>query len=146
LVRGSSGVGKSAFLQYLLACIKNETKSVLVVGGTPENSSVRRFLQLSTNFLGLRTATITSFEEAINVEKHCERTLVDGCDWLPHSRNCTVGAASPSAPWKGFRRQNDLLQICMPPWPLDQLEQCLLLTQCTRQIDEISYQLVGGIA
>ena len=151
LVRGSSGVGKSAFLQYLLARIKNETKNVLVVQGSPENSSDRRFLHLSANFLGLKTATILSYDEAKNVEKGCEWTLVDGCDWAPYSRNCTVGAASPSTPWKGFRLQYNLIQVCMPPWSLDQLERCRQLTpQRQRQIDEATlqenYKLVGGIA
>ena len=151
LVRGSSGVGKSAFLQYLLARVKNETKNVLVVRGSSTNSSVRRFLHLSTNFLGLKTATIISYEEAINVEKYCEWTLVDGCDWEVYSRNCTVGAASPSTPWKGFRLQDNLIQICMPPWSLDQLELCRQLTpRRQRQIDEATlqenYKLVGGIA
>ena len=151
LVRGSSGVGKSAFLQYLLARIKNETKNVLVVRGSSANSSDRRYLHLSTNLFGLKTATILSYEEAIHVEQYCEWTLVDGCDWEPYSRNCTVGAASPSTPWKGFRLQNDLLQICMPPWSLDQLELCRQLTSRRhRQIDEATlrknYKLVGGIA
>jgi len=152
LVRGSSGVGKSAFLQYLLARIKNETKNVLVVRGSSENSSVRRFLHLSTNFWGLKTATtIISYEEAKNVEKYCEWTLVDGADWEPYSRNCTVGAASPSTPWKGFRLQYNLIQICMPPWSLDQLERCRQLAPQRQSLIDTAtlqenYKLVGGIA
>ena len=38
LVRGSSGTGKSAFLQYLVARIRNETNDVLVVRGSSFNS------------------------------------------------------------------------------------------------------------
>ena len=152
LVRGSSGVGKSAFLQYLLARIKDAVKNVLVVRGSAENSAERTFLHLSTNWLGWKTAVyLASKLEARMVEKYCEWTLVDGCDWEPYSRNCTVGAASPSTPWKGFRLQFNLLQICMPPWSLDQLELCRQLSpQRRRKIDEDTlqenYRLVGGIA
>ena len=152
LVRGSSGVGKSAFLQYLLARIRDDVKNVLVVRGSAENSAERTFLHLSTNWLGLKTAhKLCSHSEAKDVEKYCEWTLIDGCDWEPYSRNCTVGAASPSTPWKGFRLQYNLNQICMPPWSLEELERCRQLTpQRQRQIDEATlqenYKLVGGIA
>ena len=151
LVRGSSGVGKSAFLQYLVARVRHEVKNILVVRADADNSQNRSYLHLSTNLFGWKIATkITSREQAKDIEKYCEWTLVDGSDWEPYSRNCTVGAASPSTPWKGFRLQSGLLQICMPPWSLDQLESCRLLTRRPRQIDKITlqtnYQLVGGIA
>ena len=152
LVRGSSGVGKSAFLQYLLARIKNEVTNVLVIRGNAADSRVKSYLHLSTNIFGWKTATeIDSQGAAMRIEKSCEWTLVDGCDWEPNPDNCTVGAASPSTPWKGFRLQYDLIQICMPPWSFDQLERCRQLTpQRKRQIDETTlqenYKLVGGIA
>jgi hypothetical protein len=152
LIRGSSGVGKSAFLQYLVARIRNETeaKNVLIVRGDADDSRNRLFLYLSTNWFGWKTATaIPTREKAKMIEKYCDWTIVDGCDWEPVS-NFTVGAASPSTAWKGFRLRNDLIQICMPPWSFQQLERCRSLTTSMNEIDQCTlqenYSLVGGIA
>jgi len=87
-----------------------------------------RFGHLSSSIKKLHSLTI---ERKPLKSKYCEWTLVDGCDWYSDARNCTVGAASPSTPWKGFRLQCNLLQICMPPWSFDQLESCR-----QRHIDE----------
>ena len=62
-----------------------------------------------------------------------------------------MGAVSPSTPWKGFRLQYYLIQICMPPWSFDRLERCCQLTPHRRRhTDEATlkenYKLVGGIA
>ena len=148
LVRGSSGVGKSAFLQYLVARIRNEANNILIVRGDADDSRNRLFLHLSTSWFGWKTAAmIPSREKAKMIEKYCDWTIVDGCDWEPVS-NLTVGAASPSTPWKGFRLDNDLVQICMPPWSLQQLEHCrdFIGNEIDKSTLLENYKLVGGIA
>jgi hypothetical protein len=71
------------------------------------------YSHLSTSWFGWKTATrLPTFEEALLVEKKFSLTIVDGCDWEP-TGNFTVGAASPSTPWKGFRMARKLVQICM---------------------------------
>jgi len=151
LVRGSSGVGKSAFLQYFLSRIRDEVTDVLVVRGQSFNHLAIRFLHLSTNWWGRKVVkSIPSFEEAFEVEMRCCYTLVDGCDWEPKGGSFTVGAASPSTPWKGFRKTRGLLELCMPAWSLSQLEACAEKSgksddDAIRAIGE-NYSLVGGIA
>jgi hypothetical protein len=151
LVRGSSGVGKSAFLQYFLSRIRDEVTDVLVVRGQSFTHLDTRFLHLSTNWWGGKCFTsIPSFEEALEVEMRCCYTLVDGCDWEPKGRSFTVGAAAPITPWKGFRRTRDLLNLCMPAWSLRQLEACSEKSgksddDAIRAIGE-NYSLVWGIA
>jgi len=146
LVRGSSGTGKSAFLQYLVARIRNEANDVLIVRGSSFNSNPIQFLHLSTGWFGRKTATkLATYDEARSVEKKCTWTIVDGCDWEPIA-NCTVGAASPSTPWKGFRKVDQLVHICMPPWSLSQLEQCATSTDNNLSAVRENYKLIGGIA
>lgn len=149
LIRGSSGIGKSAFLQYCVARIRNHVSDVLVVRGSSFDSREKVFLHLSTSWFGWKTTTtLSTFNEAIEVEKKCAWTLVDGCDWEPIANNCTVGAASPSTPWKGFRLVEHLVQICMPPWSLSQLEDCAASTTGVSNLPTVreNYKLVGGIA
>ena len=52
-VRGSTGVGKSTFLQYLVARIRSEVKNILIIRGDLDNSLNKSFLHLSTKFAGL---------------------------------------------------------------------------------------------
>lgn len=110
LIRGSSGTGKSAFLEYLVARIRNEENDVLVVRGSSYDAKKKNFLHLSTGWFGRKTATRITEHEAVGVEEKCTWTIVDGCDWEPIA-NFTVGAASPSTPWKGFRKVSNLIQI-----------------------------------
>lgn len=148
LVRGSSGIGKSAFLQYLVARIRNQVSDVLVVRGQSFDSKRLTYLHLSTNWFGWKTATrVPTFEEALVLEKKCSWTIVDGCDWEP-TGNFTVGAASPSTPWKGFRKVRTLVQLCMPAWPLSQLEKCAESSGRLIELPAIreNYELIGGIA
>lgn len=147
LVRGSSGTGKSAFLQYLVARIREDVKDVLVVRGSSYDSNSIEYLHLSTGWFGQKTSSIITKKDAKIVQAKCSWTIVDGCDWEPIA-NCTVGAASPSTPWKGFRKVRGLVQICMPSWPISQLENCAVLTDGNCDPSEIreNYQLIGGIA
>jgi len=152
LVRGSSGVGKAAFLQYLLERTRNEVNDVLVVHSSSYDANKKEILHLSTGWFGRKTATrITEFE-AGGVEEKCTWTIVDGCDWEPIA-NFTVSAASPSTPWKGFRKASNLIELCMPQWSLSQLEKCTALTHIAPDGDDsnllvfrINYELIGGIA
>jgi hypothetical protein len=80
LVRGSHGIGKSAFLQYSVARIRNEANDVLVVQGASFDHTVKRYLHLSTGWRGRKIATVISNFEAMRVEAKCTWTIVDDCD------------------------------------------------------------------
>jgi hypothetical protein len=74
--------------------------------------------------------------------------MVDGCDWGPIN-NFTIGAASPSTPWKGFLKAESL-QLYMPLWPLDQFQDCLRQKSSDITDDKLAtlrenYELIGGI-
>jgi Cdc6-like AAA superfamily ATPase len=43
IVRGSSGTGKSAFLQYVISRIRDEVRDVLVVRGAPFDHTEREY-------------------------------------------------------------------------------------------------------
>jgi hypothetical protein len=150
IVRGSSGTGKSAFLQYVISRIRDEVRDVLVVQGQSHNHNQIRYLHLSTTWWGQKIATkIKTYEDACEVEKNCSWTVVDGCDWTP-ANNFTIGAASPSTPWKGFLKAN-CLELCMPLWPLDQLQDCPRQKSSDITDDKLetlneNYELIGGIA
>jgi hypothetical protein len=47
IMRGSSGTGKSAFLQYNILRIRKEVRDVLVVGGQSYDHTKQRYLHLS---------------------------------------------------------------------------------------------------
>lgn len=148
IVRGSSGTGKSAFLRYVISRIRDEVRDVLVVQGETSDHTKRRYLHLSTTWWGRKFAThIETLMDACQVQQKCSWTIVHGCDWDP-IENFTVGAPSPSTPWKGFRQTRRLVELCMPLWPLDQLQDCRRLTSSDitdKTLDE-NYQLIGGIA
>jgi hypothetical protein len=150
IVRGSSGTGKSAFLQYVISRIRDEVRDVLVVQGQSHNHNQIRYLHLSTTWWGQKIATkIKTYEDACEVEKNCSWTVVDGCDWTP-ANNFTIGAASPSTPWKGFLKAN-CLELCMPLWPLDQLQDCLRQKSSENTVIKLktldeNFELIGGIA
>jgi hypothetical protein len=118
------GTGKSDFLQDVVSRIRDEVRDVLVVRSASFDHTVRQYTHLSTTWWGRKIATDLSTDaEVSQVEKNCSWTVVDGCDWKPIN-NFTVGAASPSTHWKGFLEAN-CLKLCMPLWPLDQLQDCL---------------------
>jgi hypothetical protein len=123
---------------------------LVVVQGRPYDHTVQRYLHLSTTWSGRKIATrVHTLEDALDVEKNCSWTIVDGSDWMPIN-NFTVGAASPSTPWKGFLKAS-CLKLCMPLWPLNQLQDCLRLTSSDITDDKLetlneNYELIGGIA
>lgn len=112
LIRGSSGVGKSAFLQYLVARIKNKAKNILVVRGGAANSQNRLFLHLSTNWLGWKTVTaIPTYHMAKKIEEHCDWTIVDGCDWEPRANFTKVLALFKYACLQGLLTSWNIAEV-----------------------------------
>jgi hypothetical protein len=147
LVQGSSGIGKSAFLRYLLARIRANVNNVLVVQEGFQGAQF--FLHLTTDSTGKRIVRgLTTIQEAIKVGRTCDWTIVDGCDWRPPANNF-VCAASPGTRIKYIQKSHKVMYLCMPPWSLEQLKDCARLTGAEdARINLINenYQIVGGIA
>jgi hypothetical protein len=144
LVRGSSGIGKSTFLRYLLAHIREQgVTNVLVV---QEQNNGKRHLHLTTDPSGKKIVReLKDIWEVDCVERTCEWTIVDGCDWPPSGNNL-ICAASPSTFVKEIERENGVLRLCMPPWSLKQLKQFGTLKALDVAIIEENYKIIGGSA
>ena len=146
LVQGSSGIGKSAFLRYLLARIRANVNNVLVVQEGVYGTLF--FLHLTTDSTGKKIVRYITIEEAVLVERTCDWTIVDGCDWHTPANNF-VCAASPSTRIKNITKSTKVMYLCMPPWSLEQLKECARLTGAKEagiNLITENYEIVGGIA
>jgi hypothetical protein len=153
LVRGSSGIGKSAFLRYLLARIREEgVNNVLVVVQGGLFKAGPEFLHLTTENGKKIVRRLQDYWMASRTEEICDWTIVDGCDWVVKTNNF-ICAASPSTRLSKIKKTGGFITLCMPPWSLDQLQECARLTnnggrnnEKDDDIIEEKYNIAGGIA